>query len=92
MGFRNPNLRTVLDIDPARAQRNALLIQQGQQLNQLRGQQIAQAPEERNYLLQQRENAATDRQGGIARQGVQDARASETFLRQAVPTFGHLAT
>ena len=94
MGFRNPDLRTVLEFEPA--QQNALLNQQTQQLNQLRANRLAQAPEERNYLLQQRENAATDRQSAIAdadyargRRPTAEMGEEITALRSVMPSMGY---
>lgn len=81
MGYLNPSLRTKLDIDPARAERNALVNQRLGQGNQIRGQQIEDYPADRNYLLEQRQRTREQ-------QPILDERASDIFLRDAAKTFG----
>jgi hypothetical protein len=78
----NPN-RLVPDAVGAR--KNALLMQQSQQVNQLRGDQIANAPADRNYLMQQRAAQAEQQDYNKSQRPVAEAKQGLMVLQQLAP-------
>ena len=78
MPARVPPLRTYLDIDPARADHNALRTQQMGQQNALTGKQLQNYPADRQMALD-------DRQYEVDKRPARDAQAALQMLQQTAP-------
>ena len=85
-GFTNPALNLNLVPDLAGAHQNALATQRGRMENQIVGQQIADYPADRNYLMQQRANADQERQHDLGQRSILENRAGFLFMGKALQT------